>query len=138
MDQSPRLDPYRHKGTGRQGNQLDDRSRHSEHAVQARLHEGFAGERNRDPGRRVSVQGWVESSKRQGCHFSRRAKAISRLVRHRRSVRAEEVIGFCEWLAQTPWSIALHESAWGYPLVESVHVLALCLFLGMAVMLDLR
>jgi hypothetical protein len=48
------------------------------------------------------------------------------------------VIGFCEWLAQTPWSIALHESAWGYPLVESVHVLALCLFLGMTVMLDLR
>ena len=48
------------------------------------------------------------------------------------------MIGFCEWLAQTPWSIALHESAWGYPLVESVHVLALCLFLGMAVMLDLR
>ena len=48
------------------------------------------------------------------------------------------MIGFCEWLAQTPWSIALHESAWGYPLVESVHVLALCLFLGMTVMLDLR
>jgi hypothetical protein len=27
---------------------------------------------------------------------------------------------------------------WGYPLVESVHVLALCLFLGLAMMLDLR
>ncbi|MDQ1470396.1 MAG: hypothetical protein QOJ99_1876 [Bryobacterales bacterium] len=27
---------------------------------------------------------------------------------------------------------------WGYPLIESVHVLALCLFLGLAVMLDLR
>jgi hypothetical protein len=41
-------------------------------------------------------------------------------------------------MADTPWSIALHESAWVYPIVESVHVLALCLFLGMAVMLDLR
>lgn len=34
--------------------------------------------------------------------------------------------------------MALHESVWVYPLVESVHVLTLCLFLGMAVMMDLR
>src|SRR5260370_27475388 len=46
--------------------------------------------------------------------------------------------GFCEWLANTPGSITLHESLWVYPIVESVHVLALCLFLGLAVMLDLR
>src|ERR1700733_11786058 len=48
------------------------------------------------------------------------------------------ILRFCEWLADTPWSIAIHESTWGYPLVESVHVLALCLFVGLAVMLDLR
>jgi len=48
------------------------------------------------------------------------------------------VLGICEWLEKTPWSIALHESIWAYPLVESVHVLTLCLFLGTAVMLDLR
>jgi hypothetical protein len=48
------------------------------------------------------------------------------------------LLSFCEWLANTPGSIALHESTWGYPLIESVHVLALCLFLGFAVMLDLR
>ena len=48
------------------------------------------------------------------------------------------VTGFFEWLGNTPWSIALHESMWVYPIVESVHVLALCLFLGLAVMLDLR
>jgi hypothetical protein len=41
-------------------------------------------------------------------------------------------------LASTPGSIALHESLWVYPIVESVHVLALCIFLGMAVMVDLR
>lgn len=45
---------------------------------------------------------------------------------------------FCEWLENTSGSVALHESAWGYPLVESVHVLALCLFLGLAMLLDLR
>jgi hypothetical protein len=43
-----------------------------------------------------------------------------------------------EWLEQTPWSIALHESIWAYPIIESVHVLFLCLFLGMAIALDLR
>jgi hypothetical protein len=46
--------------------------------------------------------------------------------------------GFCKWLANTPGSIALHESLWVYPIVESVHVLVLCLFLGLTVMLDLR
>jgi hypothetical protein len=45
---------------------------------------------------------------------------------------------FCEWLANTPGSIALHESLWGYPIVESTHVLTMCLFLGMIVLLDLR
>jgi hypothetical protein len=48
------------------------------------------------------------------------------------------LLPFCEWLASTPGSIALHESLYGYPLVESVHVLTLCLFVGMSVMLDLR
>ena len=45
---------------------------------------------------------------------------------------------FCEWLASTRWSIALHESLYMYPLVESVHVLALTLFVGFATLLDLR
>ena len=48
------------------------------------------------------------------------------------------MLQFCHWLESTPWSIALHESIWGYPIVESVHVLTLCVFLGLAVMLDLR
>lgn len=48
------------------------------------------------------------------------------------------LLAFCQWLANTPWSIALHESIWAYPIVESVHVLTLCLFLGLTVMLDLR
>jgi hypothetical protein len=48
------------------------------------------------------------------------------------------LLGFCQWLESTPGSIALHESIWAYPIVESVHVLTLCLFLGLTVMLDLR
>ena len=46
--------------------------------------------------------------------------------------------GFCEWLGNTRWSIALHESVRAYPILESTHVLTLCLFLGLTVMFDLR
>jgi hypothetical protein len=45
---------------------------------------------------------------------------------------------FCEWLANTSGSIALHESLYMYPLVESTHVLTLCLFVGLAAIVDLR
>ncbi len=48
------------------------------------------------------------------------------------------LLAFCEWLAATQYSIALHESLYMYPLIESVHVLALCVFVGFATMLDLR
>jgi hypothetical protein len=48
------------------------------------------------------------------------------------------LLPFCHWIAATPGSIALHESLYMYPLVESAHVLTLCLFLGMAIMFDLR
>jgi hypothetical protein len=48
------------------------------------------------------------------------------------------MLGFCQWLGSTPWSVALHESILVYPIVESVHVLTLCVFLGLVVMLDLR
>ena len=43
-----------------------------------------------------------------------------------------------EWLANTEWSIALHESQYAYAIIESIHVWALCLFVGFAVLLDLR
>ena len=43
-----------------------------------------------------------------------------------------------EWLANTEWSIALHESRHAYAIIESIHVWALCLFVGFAVLLDLR
>ena len=43
-----------------------------------------------------------------------------------------------QWMADTPWSVGLHESRYAYSIVESVHVWALCLFVGFAVLLDLR
>jgi hypothetical protein len=47
-------------------------------------------------------------------------------------------VSFLAWLAETPLSRYLRESLWTYPIVESVHVLTLCLFLGFTVLLDLR
>ena len=48
------------------------------------------------------------------------------------------LLPFCQWLAETRGSIALHESLYMYPLLESSHVLTLCLFVGLSVLLDLR
>ena len=48
------------------------------------------------------------------------------------------LLSFCQWLASTKWSIALHESFYMYPLIESTHVVALFLFAGTIAMVDLR
>lgn len=48
------------------------------------------------------------------------------------------ILDVLEWLASTRWSVALHESQYMWPFLESVHVLCLTLFAGTAVMLDLR
>ncbi|MFP6622379.1 MAG: DUF6644 family protein [Myxococcota bacterium] len=48
------------------------------------------------------------------------------------------LLPFCEWLARTEWSIALHESLYVYPCVETTHVLALLLFVGSVTFVDLR
>jgi uncharacterized protein YacL len=47
------------------------------------------------------------------------------------------LLGFCQWLEDTSLSSAIRESAWGFPIIETVHVLGLCLF-GMAILVDLR
>jgi hypothetical protein len=43
-----------------------------------------------------------------------------------------------EWLGATPWSVALVESYYMWPLLESAHTLLIALFVGTAIMLDLR
>jgi hypothetical protein len=45
---------------------------------------------------------------------------------------------FFEWLADTSWSVELHESQYAYSIVESVHVWAMSVFFGLVVMFDLR
>src|SRR4051812_23633701 len=65
---------------------------------------------------------------------SRRAFRMPGIIR----AHPVSLLPFCQWLAETPGSIALHESLYMYPLVESTHVLALCLFVGMAAIFDLR
>jgi hypothetical protein len=48
------------------------------------------------------------------------------------------LLNFCEWLGKTSGSTAIHESLLAYPIIESVHVLTLCLFVGVIMMWDLR
>lgn len=45
---------------------------------------------------------------------------------------------FCEWLAAMPASIALHESHYVFLIVLTAHVMSLCVFVGLAVIVDLR
>lgn len=45
---------------------------------------------------------------------------------------------FFEWLEATQGSTALRESILLYPIVESTHVLTLCLFFGLIALMDLR
>jgi len=48
------------------------------------------------------------------------------------------LLAFFGWLADTSWSVALHESQYAYSIVESVHVWTLAVFFGSVVMFDLR
>jgi hypothetical protein len=48
------------------------------------------------------------------------------------------LLGFFQWLAATRGSIALHESEHMFLIVLTVHVMTLCVFIGLALMLDLR
>jgi hypothetical protein len=48
------------------------------------------------------------------------------------------VISFLQWLYDTAFSATLRESTWAEPIVETIHVLTLTLFLGFTVLLDMR
>ena len=45
---------------------------------------------------------------------------------------------FLQWLQNTGFSVTLRDSTWAEPVVETVHVLTLTVFLGFTVLLDLR
>lgn len=42
------------------------------------------------------------------------------------------------WVGASRASTTLRESLWAYPLIETVHVLGICLFAGLTSLLDLR
>ncbi|HTX24470.1 MAG TPA: DUF6644 family protein [Steroidobacteraceae bacterium] len=42
------------------------------------------------------------------------------------------------WLHDTPFSTVMRESIWAEPIVETIHVLTLAVFLGFVLLLDLR
>jgi hypothetical protein len=48
------------------------------------------------------------------------------------------LLAFFEQLAESPWSVSIHESEIAYSLIESIHVWSMCLFFGLTVMFDLR
>jgi hypothetical protein len=47
-------------------------------------------------------------------------------------------LAFCQWLDNTPLSLAIRESAWVFPIIESTHVLTLALSVGIIATIDLR
>jgi hypothetical protein len=48
------------------------------------------------------------------------------------------ILEVCRYLEATSFSIAIRESTWLYPIVESIHVLSLTIFLGLLLLWDLR
>lgn len=48
------------------------------------------------------------------------------------------ILDICTWLEATPLAVAITESEWLFPTIETVHVLALTMVFGSIAMLDLR
>jgi hypothetical protein len=48
------------------------------------------------------------------------------------------LLGLCQWLNHTPWSVALRESPWDYYILGAVHILGIGLFGGLVLLGDLR
>lgn len=48
------------------------------------------------------------------------------------------IISFLTWVNELPSSIALRESTWTYPIIESVHSVGIALFVGLLLLWDLR
>ena len=48
------------------------------------------------------------------------------------------MLSICQWVFQTPMSIALRESIWIYPILEVLHCVGILLVAGTIVVVDLR
>jgi hypothetical protein len=47
-------------------------------------------------------------------------------------------LAFFGWLADSSWSVDLHESQYAYSIIESIHVWTMAVFFGSVAMFDLR
>lgn len=59
-------------------------------------------------------------------------------IRAARSETTVSLQALFEWLAQSSWSVRLHQSHYAYPLIESIHVWCMSVFFGLAMLFDLR
>ena len=48
------------------------------------------------------------------------------------------IVPALEWLEALPWTTAIRESAWGYPIIETAHVASIVFFAGLVIVMDLR
>ena len=49
-----------------------------------------------------------------------------------------DLLKYCEWLETTPYALAIRQSDWLFPVIETVHVIALALSVGTIMLVDLR
>src|SRR5260370_2220218 len=48
------------------------------------------------------------------------------------------MLEFCQWLENTQWATAIHQSLWLFPLIETAHLFGIILLVGATSALDLR
>ena len=48
------------------------------------------------------------------------------------------LLGLFQWMANTSVSVDIRESIWAYPVIESVHVLGITIFMGLLLLWDCR
>jgi hypothetical protein len=48
------------------------------------------------------------------------------------------IVPTLEWLDGLPWAIAVRESLWGYPIMETAHAVCIVTFAGLVIVMDLR
>jgi hypothetical protein len=51
---------------------------------------------------------------------------------------SDAVLACCKWLENTPWGTTVRNSAWMYPVIQSIHFAGLSLWLGTSLTVDLR
>lgn len=53
-------------------------------------------------------------------------------------MRTRALHGFCNWLEQTPASLAIQNAEWVVPAVQTLHILSIAAVMSSVVMIDLR